>query len=177
MHFKRLALLASCAAASLAPRQTGLAAVASCASKLSALMESFPTPGPRLEEAINSGQAVSINECNLSVPASLSSEYQEFRSSLLSVANQGYQELKTCPGYSANLSNLPTQCFSEMSMTAPQTHQAAAAPTHSTSSTTTGASSGKTAGAASSSTQRARAPRETGMALAAMAVAGVALAL
>ncbi|KAG6318790.1 hypothetical protein E4U22_005107 [Claviceps purpurea] len=139
-------------------------------------MENFPTPGPRLEEAINSGQAASINECNLSVPASLSSEYQEFRSSLLSVASQGYQELKTCPGYSANLSNLPTQCFSEMTMTAPQT-QAAAAPTHSTSSTTTGASSGKTAGAASSSTQRARAPRETGMALAAMAVAGVALAL
>ncbi|KAG6209675.1 hypothetical protein E4U35_006814 [Claviceps purpurea] len=176
MHLKRLALLASCAAASLAPRQTGLAGVASCASKLSALMENFPTPGPRLEEAINSGQAVSINECNLSVPASLSSEYQEFRSSLLSVASQGYQELKTCPGYSANLSNLPTQCFSEMTMTAPQT-QAAAAPTHSTSSTTTDASSGKTAGAASSSTQRARAPRETGMALAAMAVAGVALAL
>ncbi|KAG6086489.1 hypothetical protein E4U15_000674 [Claviceps sp. LM218 group G6] len=175
MHLKCLALLASCAAASLAPRQTGLAGVASCASKLSVLMESFPTPGPRLEEAINSGQAVSINECNLSVPASLSSEYQEFRSSLLSVANKGYQELKTCPGYSANLSNLPTQCFSEMSMTAPQTQ--AAAPTHSTSSTTTDASSGKTAGAASSSTQRARAPRETGMALAAMAVAGVALAL
>jgi hypothetical protein len=163
-------LLLALAAAAAASAQINMKAVAGfrrdtlearqtdsseCASVALSLVNTLPTPPPALESIVESNTKETA-VCAVSVPASLGSEYSSYSSELMSWYSghsSAISALESCPGVST-IANVIPVC----------TQGGSAVPT------ATGA------GATAASTSKGAAPRETGMAVAAVAAAGFVLA-
>ncbi|KAK8920299.1 hypothetical protein H634G_02529 [Metarhizium anisopliae BRIP 53293] len=156
-----LAVLAGTAfAANLQPRQTDLGAATQCLD----LLKTIPTPPPDLTKEWMTNPPKDY--CSISIPASLSKDWSSYTSSASSWVKAHSSDLAKCPGGGQVTAKSPLDCKagsgSGTQATATSGTQATA-----TSGSATGASQPTKTGAAS---------RETGMAFAAVAAAGFALA-
>ncbi|KID97200.1 hypothetical protein MAJ_06810, partial [Metarhizium majus ARSEF 297] len=141
-------------AANLQPRQTDLGAATQCLD----LLKTIPTPPPGLtkEWATNPPK----DYCSISIPASLSKDWSSYTSSASSWVKAHSSDLAKCPGAGQVTAKSPLDCK---------------AGNGSGSGTQATATSGSATGA-SQPTKTGAASRETGVAFAAVAAAGFALA-
>ncbi|KID88999.1 hypothetical protein MGU_04342 [Metarhizium guizhouense ARSEF 977] len=148
-----LAALAGTAfAANLQPRQTDLGAATQCLD----LLKTIPTPPPDLTKEWTTNPPKDY--CSISIPASLSKDWSSYTSSASSWAKAHSSELAKCPGAGQVTAKGPLDCKAGSGSGTQAT---------ATSGSATGASQPTKTGAAS---------RETGVAFAAVAAAGFALA-
>ncbi|TFB01414.1 hypothetical protein CCMA1212_007026 [Trichoderma ghanense] len=143
---------------------------AQCASSALDLLQSLPTPPPKLlSDLSKSAQQQQTDPCKFSFPASLSDDASSYSSEVLSWYS----------GHKAELTSLAKECSAAQTYTDlvnvctddDSSGSGSAAPK------TTGASASKTAGAGAATSTNVGAARETGMAFAALAAAGIAAIL
>ncbi|KAK9434596.1 hypothetical protein VB005_09377 [Metarhizium brunneum] len=159
------------------PHQTDISAVVNCANKVIDALNTLPIIPPELDMALSAEDG--IDECNYSVPSSLSSDYSFFTSSASSWANKYKSELSTCPGFEDAMASISTNCFAEPSTTA--SNRAIEVSTTETASLTQAIiSTTTTVGASAASTTKTgragRAGRKTGMAKVVVVAAGAVIA-
>ncbi|KFG77820.1 hypothetical protein MANI_004480 [Metarhizium anisopliae] len=153
-----LAALAGTAfAANLQPRQTDLGAATQCLD----LLKTIPTPPPDLTKEWMTNPPKDY--CSISIPASLSKDWSSYTSSASSWVKAHSSDLAKCPGGGQVTAKSPLDCKAGSGSGT----QATATSGSATSGSATGASQPTKTGGAS---------RETGVAFAAVAAAGLALA-
>ncbi|KAL6883159.1 hypothetical protein HDV57DRAFT_477633 [Trichoderma longibrachiatum] len=152
---------------------------AECASSALDLLQSIPTPPPALlSDLSKSVESQQTDPCKMSFPASLSADVSSYSSEVLSWYSGHEAELtslaKECTAAQSytGLVNVCTKDGSSGSGSSGASETTASAP----SSGTAGAAT-KTAGASTATSTNAGAARETGMAFAALAAAGIAALL
>lgn len=180
----------------LLPRATGVtdAVSSKCQSALSEILSSVPTPPPKLVSAETKEGSSVTDPCSYHPPSSISKEYSSYTSEVLSWYSKHSKEVdaafKVCTELKSLATGVVRLCSTDSNV--PTALLAAATSTgtehsdHSTS-TETGKHSTETkskestetgsTAAGSSSSSTGAAPRETGMALAAIAAGLVAAAL
>ncbi|KAL7910519.1 hypothetical protein GGI35DRAFT_449014 [Trichoderma velutinum] len=146
-----------------------------CASEALSFVKTIPTPPPEIVSEI--AKNPQTDPCKFSFPSSLSAEYSSYSSEVVSWLNGHKDELTSlasdCSVLSSytSLNNVCTAGDSSGSGSGSGPNTASAAPTGSGADSAT-----KTAGDAAKSTNGVAA-RETGMAIAALAAAGIAAIL
>ncbi|KZZ95961.1 hypothetical protein AAL_04257 [Moelleriella libera RCEF 2490] len=151
MRFTLVLMAGSAMAANLAhllPRQTG-AMPPECIRKASSLQASMPTPAPGLAQIPDQIDFKAFDECGhaKSLTGTLSADYEKYRSSLISWANVAVDQLATCPGIRDRIAAIHVPTQCQSEYPVFRT-----------------------------ATQKGHAARETGVAMVAVAAAGMAIA-
>ncbi|UKZ72263.1 uncharacterized protein TrAtP1_013205 [Trichoderma atroviride] len=182
-----LSLAASASAAlnvhALLPRATGTLSdsdASKCASEALSIVSSLPTPPPAIVSDLT--EHPQTDPCKLSVASSLSADYSSYEAKVLSWFSSHKDELTSlasdCSALASYTSLVPV-CSNSLVAAAGAsgaTTSGAAAPT-SGAAAPTGSGASKSSGAPKSGTSTAGGARETGMGLAVLAAAGLAVVL
>lgn len=147
----------------LQPRQTMTAPDSACLS----VYKTAPTPPPALVSELAKNPVT--DPCSFSVPSSLSKDWSAYTSSAASWFKAHSSDLTKCPGYDQVKSKSPIDCKAGGSGGSKTTGGSGSAET-------TGSGTGTATGGAASSTKTGGAARETGVVMAFVAAAGMALA-
>lgn len=130
------------------------------------IIQTAPTPPPALVSELAKNPVTDV--CSFSIPSSLSKDWGSYTSSAASWFKAHSSDLSKCPGFDQIKSKSPVDCKAGSGGSGgSQTTGGSGATTASGTATGTAASASKTGGAAA---------RETGMVMAFVAAAGVALA-